>query len=102
MAVISIRPMVAGGIVVGGKVVPTGRQSDAEEVRLNVDATKTATTAFHTSMNMVRLCSDTTCFVQIGSAAAANPSATGWMLPANSIEYPEIVPRGAIVTVVAK
>lgn len=102
MATISIRPMLGGGLVIGGRVMPVGRLADAAEVRLNVDATKTAATAFHTAMGMVRLCSDTTCFYDIGSAAASNPSASGVLLPANVVDFVEINPRGAILSVVAK
>ena len=102
MAVISIRPMNGGGLVVHGRTVPVGRLSDADVVRLNVDAVATATTAFHTAMQMVRVCSDTNCWIDIASAAVSTPSATGDYLPAGAVEYLEINPRGGVLSVVQK
>lgn len=103
MAVITIRPMYGGGLVIGGRVTPVGRQSEAAVVKLNVDATRTACTAFHTSLHMVRLCSDTTCFIEFGAVGSTpTPSATGDILPANVVEYWEIQPVGGILHVIAK
>jgi len=102
MAIISIRPMNGGGLVVHGRTVPVGRMYDADTVHLNVDATATASTAFGTAMNMIRVCSDTNCWIDIASAAVGTPSATGDYLPAGAVEYLQVGAGNRVLSVVAK
>ena len=102
MAIISITPMFGAGLVIHGRSTPVGSLTDGDTVYLNVDVTATSSAPLGTAYNMVRLCSDTTCWLDMASAAVATPSASGAMLPANATEYLMVRPNGRVISVVAK
>ena len=87
MTKVYITPMVAGGLVSHGRVTPVADIYTHATVTLNTDASLTATTAFHSAVDMLRVCSDTTILIGMGTHATAYT-----LLPANVVEYIRAVP----------
>ena len=87
MAVCYITPIVGGGIVSHGRVTPVADIYSHATVTLTTTATITATTAFHSAVDMLRVCSDTTILIGMGTHATAYT-----LLPANVVEYIRAVP----------